>query len=978
MCSVNKPTYISLFSSAGIGCYGFLDAGFECIATNELIERRINVQKCNHKCKYDSGYICADITKQETKDALYEQIALWKKKEGIKRVDVLIATPPCQGMSVANHKKSDTEIVRNSLVVESISIIKEIQPRFFIFENVPAFMKTVCTDVDGVDKPIAQAIEHNLGPDYSYTSKVINFKNFGASSSRQRTLVIGVANDYADEVSPYELFPDLVKEKTLREVIGHLRALKTFGEIDANDIYHAFRVYPEHMRSWIENIGEGESAFDNKDDINKPHQIIDGKLVINQQKNGDKYRRQIWDKVGPCIHTRNDQLASQNTVHPCDDRVFSIRELMMMMTVPSSFKWVTEDECELNKLSDEQKRVFLKKHEINIRQSLGEAVPTAIFNAIAMKIKAVTDNPPKTTAIINRIVASYELDSSESLVNFIDENPEHLSLAQMGRVCELANSKRIDNAAYFTSKSLISAMLNNLSIVDKSTIRILEPSVGIGNFVPLLAKKFQGKKLIIDVVDIDATSLEIAKKLIKAHDLSESVQVNYICDDFLTHAFAEHYHYVIGNPPFYKMGADQNKKLELYRSAAINKETRNICSFFLDKAVTIADHVVLIFPKFVLNTPEFSATREYLAKKSVECIIDFGEKGFPGVLVETIALFVNNLVKPRTTKVISFSKHITLEQKQSYIFSDDFPYWLIYRDETFDEVSAKLEFDVFKVFRDRQLTSKHLREGGEIRVLKSRNISDDGTKIIDIENYDSYVSREDIKGTTVAEYLDNDSVYLTPNMTYNPRVMRKPKNVIVNGSVAILIPKGNFTTSDEQLKYFSSKEYRKFYQIARNYQTRSLNVDSCSVFFYGLLKDSDLPKTSQASKETECVDSAKQVAAKALSAKSKTKASDNTASKAKGKDLTAANGNQPSKAIGKDLTAAKGNQPSKAKGKDLTAAKGYQSSKAKGKDLTAANGNQPSKAKGDSLKKKGAKLSNKDSKAQVEREFVQGFLFDDI
>ena len=930
MCSVNKPTYISLFSSAGIGCYGFLDAGFECIATNELIERRINVQKCNHKCKYDSGYICADITKQETKDALYEQIALWKKKEGVKRVDVLIATPPCQGMSVANHKKSDTEIVRNSLVVESISIIKEIQPRFFVFENVPAFMKTVCTDVDGVDKPIAQAIEHNLGPDYSYTSKVINFKNFGASSSRQRTLVIGVANDYADEVSPYELFPDVVKEKTLREVIGHLRSLKTFGEIDANDIYHAFRVYPEHMRSWIANIGEGESAFDNKDDINKPHQIIDGKLVINQQKNGDKYRRQIWDKVGPCIHTRNDQLASQNTVHPSDDRVFSIRELMMMMTVPSSFKWVTEDECELNKLSDEQKRVFLKKHEINIRQSLGEAVPTAIFNAIAKKIKAVTDNPPKTTAIINRIVASYELDSSESLLNFIDDNPEHLSLAQMGRVCELANSKRIDNAAYFTSKSLISAMLNNLNMVDKSTIRILEPSVGIGNFVPLLAKKFQGKKLIIDVVDIDATSLEIAKKLIKAHDLSESVQVNYICDDFLTHAFAEHYDYVIGNPPFYKMGADQSKKLELYRSAAINKETRNICSFFLDKAVSLADHVVLIFPKFVLNTPEFAATREYLGKKSVECIIDFGEKGFPGVLVETIALFVNNLVKPRTTKVISFSKHLTLEQKQSYIFSDDFPYWLIYRDETFDEVSAKLEFDVFKVFRDRQLTSKHLRESGEIRVLKSRNISDDGTKIIDIENYDSYVNREDIKGTTVAEYLDDDSVYLTPNMTYNPRVMRKPKNVIVNGSVAILIPKGNFTTSDEQLKYFSSTEYRKFYQIARNYQTRSLNVDSCSVFFYGLLKESDLPTTSQASQETDCVDSAKQVAAKALSAKSKTQATDNTASKAKGNDLT------------------------------------------------TAKGNQSSKAKGDSLKKKGAKLSTKDSKAKVEREFVQGFLFDDI
>ena len=33
----NIPTYISLFSSAGIGCYGFKLNGYECIATNEIL-----------------------------------------------------------------------------------------------------------------------------------------------------------------------------------------------------------------------------------------------------------------------------------------------------------------------------------------------------------------------------------------------------------------------------------------------------------------------------------------------------------------------------------------------------------------------------------------------------------------------------------------------------------------------------------------------------------------------------------------------------------------------------------------------------------------------------------------------------------------------------------------------------------------------------------------------------------------------------
>ncbi|MDD2476932.1 MAG: DNA cytosine methyltransferase [Dysgonamonadaceae bacterium] len=127
-------------------------------------------------------------------------------------------------------------------------------------------------------------MENNLGEEYSYTSRIINFKNYGACSSRQRTVVIGVSKDYADEVSPFELYPDLIKERTLREVIGDLKSLKEFGEIDDKDIYHAFRTYPEHMRAWISDIIEGQSAFDNTDDSKKPHQIIDGKIVINKQK----------------------------------------------------------------------------------------------------------------------------------------------------------------------------------------------------------------------------------------------------------------------------------------------------------------------------------------------------------------------------------------------------------------------------------------------------------------------------------------------------------------------------------------------------------------------------------------------------------------------------------------------------------------------------------------------------------------------
>lgn len=108
----NRLTYISLFSSAGIGCYGFKQENYNCVATVELIERRLNVQRYNHKCLYDSGYICGDITLPETQQRVFDELQMWQRQNRLTDLDVVIATPPCQGMSVANHKKGD-ELKRN-------------------------------------------------------------------------------------------------------------------------------------------------------------------------------------------------------------------------------------------------------------------------------------------------------------------------------------------------------------------------------------------------------------------------------------------------------------------------------------------------------------------------------------------------------------------------------------------------------------------------------------------------------------------------------------------------------------------------------------------------------------------------------------------------------------------------------------------------------------------------------------------------
>ena len=379
-------TYISLFSCAGVGCYGFKMNDFECIASNELLEPRIAVQRANHKCRYESGYICGDATSPETHQRIFGEIEKWRQAHDLDQVDVVFATPPCQGMSTANYKKTDHEQIRNSLVVQAIKIIQEIHPKVFVFENVRAFMKSICTDISGEDITIKESIYRNLSEHYNIYWKVINFKDYGVPSSRPRTIVIGTSKDL-QHVTPLDLFPTRQNEILLKESIGGFSRLG-FGEKDASDPFHFARPFPEYMLPWIENLGEGETAFNNPDETKPCTFDKDGNRVINKGAYmGNKYRRLIWDRPGACIATRSDVMSSQDTIHPCDNRVLSIRELMTLMTIPNTFQWTDHD----NELTVENSDDYLKENEGNIRRCIGEAVPTHIGNTIASKIKIMLD-----------------------------------------------------------------------------------------------------------------------------------------------------------------------------------------------------------------------------------------------------------------------------------------------------------------------------------------------------------------------------------------------------------------------------------------------------------------------------------------------------------------------------------------------------------------------------------------------------------
>jgi DNA (cytosine-5)-methyltransferase 1 len=173
----------------------------------------------------------------------------------------------------------------------------------------------------------------------------------------------------------------------LRDSIGGFPRL-AYCEKDKKDPLHFARPFPEYMLDWIKDLKEGETAFDNPDET-KPYQLDkNGNKIVNKGAYmGNKYRRLIWDRPGACIATRSDILSSQDTIHPCDNRVLSIRELMTLMTIPNSFQWTDHD----SELTVENSDEYLKDNEGNIRRCIGEAVPTQIGRDIAEKISLMLD-----------------------------------------------------------------------------------------------------------------------------------------------------------------------------------------------------------------------------------------------------------------------------------------------------------------------------------------------------------------------------------------------------------------------------------------------------------------------------------------------------------------------------------------------------------------------------------------------------------
>jgi DNA (cytosine-5)-methyltransferase 1 len=175
---VKQPTVISLFAGCGGSSLGYQMAGFKELLAVEWDDNAVETFRLNFP---DVPVYHGDIAKLTGAECM--------RLAGIKsgELDCLDGSPPCQGFSTAGKRKFNDP--RNSLFREYARLLKELQPKTFVMENVTGMIKGC------MKQAYLQIIKTLRECGYQAKGEVLNAMYYNVPQSRERVIIIGVRED---------------------------------------------------------------------------------------------------------------------------------------------------------------------------------------------------------------------------------------------------------------------------------------------------------------------------------------------------------------------------------------------------------------------------------------------------------------------------------------------------------------------------------------------------------------------------------------------------------------------------------------------------------------------------------------------------------------------------------------------------------------------------------------------------------------
>jgi DNA (cytosine-5)-methyltransferase 1 len=320
--SEKSPTVISTFAGAGGSSLGYSMAGYRELLAVEWDDNAIATFKSNFP---EVPVYHGDIAKLGVEQVLNQ----CNLKSG--QLDVFDGSPPCQGFSTAGRRMIDDP--RNQLFKEYIRLLRGLQPKVFVMENVSGMVK-------GKMKLIfAEIMQELKASGYQVKASLLNAMWFGVPQSRERMIFIGVRNDLAIEPSHPKASTALINARQI------------------NSISLPVMPHSQRVKTIWGKLRTGESADQLPDSRGNGFTLI----KVNPNK--------------PCPTITKGWTAGTGLLHWEENRFLSIPECAQLGTFTTKFKFIGTPSDAIKRIGNSVPPVFMK--------AIAEHIRVNILNQIA-------------------------------------------------------------------------------------------------------------------------------------------------------------------------------------------------------------------------------------------------------------------------------------------------------------------------------------------------------------------------------------------------------------------------------------------------------------------------------------------------------------------------------------------------------------------------------------------------------------------
>lgn len=211
---------ISTFSGCGGSSLGYKMAGFKVLWASEFVPAAQETYRANHPGTILDTRDIRQVQPEEILGAIGMKVG---------ELDLFDGSPPCASFSTAGKREagwgkvkaySDTKQRTDDLFFEYARLVKGIQPKVFVAENVSGLIKGTAKGY------FLEILKELKACGYQVSAKVLDAQWLGVPQARQRIIFVGVRNDLG--LSP--VFPKpLPYRYSVRDALPHIEFIDLGG-----------------------------------------------------------------------------------------------------------------------------------------------------------------------------------------------------------------------------------------------------------------------------------------------------------------------------------------------------------------------------------------------------------------------------------------------------------------------------------------------------------------------------------------------------------------------------------------------------------------------------------------------------------------------------------------------------------------------------------------------------------------------------